>query len=183
MNEKDNFALVPRPPGALEKTAPGAKRILSGMVADTLTLAKQPPPSMTRPLRIVMLDDESMLLEVYEAIFRQWFKDVTLLKFGNAEEGFKELMRKDPDLLLTDDMMPGMNCLELLDRLAATKATYPMIALCGYFEEHRIQEYANRGLNVTFLKKPFTPRQLLQIISQLLGLSDHAGPQVPTDKP
>jgi TPR repeat protein/ActR/RegA family two-component response regulator len=38
MNEKDNFALVPRPPGALEKAEPGAKRILSGMVADTLAL-------------------------------------------------------------------------------------------------------------------------------------------------
>jgi TPR repeat protein len=38
MNEKDNFALVLRPPGALEKAAPGAKRILAGMVADTLAL-------------------------------------------------------------------------------------------------------------------------------------------------
>ena len=33
MNEKDNFALVPRPPGALDKAEQGAKRILSGMVA------------------------------------------------------------------------------------------------------------------------------------------------------
>jgi hypothetical protein len=39
MNEKDKFALVPRPPTALEKTEPGAKRILTGMVADTLVLA------------------------------------------------------------------------------------------------------------------------------------------------
>jgi tetratricopeptide (TPR) repeat protein len=39
MNEKDNFALVPRPPGAIEKAEPGAKRILSGMVTDTLDLA------------------------------------------------------------------------------------------------------------------------------------------------
>jgi len=39
MNESDNSALVPRPPGALEKAEPGAKRILSGLVADTLALA------------------------------------------------------------------------------------------------------------------------------------------------
>ncbi len=39
--ENENaFALVPRPPGALEKAEPGAKRILSGMVADTLALAR-----------------------------------------------------------------------------------------------------------------------------------------------
>lgn len=38
MNNNDNFALVPRPPAALEKAEPGAKRILAGMVADTLAL-------------------------------------------------------------------------------------------------------------------------------------------------
>ena len=37
MNEK--FALVKKPLDSLEKTAPGAQRVLSDMVADTLDLA------------------------------------------------------------------------------------------------------------------------------------------------
>ena len=41
MNEKNDFALVPRPPGALEKAEPGAKRVLAGMVDDTLALANK----------------------------------------------------------------------------------------------------------------------------------------------
>jgi TPR repeat protein len=41
MAEGDNFALVRKPPSALEKAQPGAKRILSGMVGDTLGLAKK----------------------------------------------------------------------------------------------------------------------------------------------
>lgn len=40
MNERNDFALVPRPPGALEKAEPRAKRILSGIVTDTLALAR-----------------------------------------------------------------------------------------------------------------------------------------------
>jgi len=40
MNEKNNFALVRKPSSAVEKAAPGAKRILAGIVADTLPLAK-----------------------------------------------------------------------------------------------------------------------------------------------
>jgi hypothetical protein len=40
MNEKNDFELVRRPSSAVEKTAPGAKRILSGMVADALALRK-----------------------------------------------------------------------------------------------------------------------------------------------
>lgn len=41
MNESKDSALVPRPPGAVEKNEPRAKRIISGMVADTLALAKK----------------------------------------------------------------------------------------------------------------------------------------------
>ena len=40
MDEKSNFALVRKPSSALEKAAPGAKRILSSMVVETLPLAK-----------------------------------------------------------------------------------------------------------------------------------------------
>ncbi len=39
-DKPDKFALVTRPPGALEKAEPGAKRILSGIVADVLALQK-----------------------------------------------------------------------------------------------------------------------------------------------
>jgi TPR repeat protein len=38
MNGRNNFALVRKPSGAVEKVAPGAKHILSGMVADTIAL-------------------------------------------------------------------------------------------------------------------------------------------------
>jgi len=41
MNGENNFAMVPRSPGALEKADPGTKRLLSGMVADTLALASK----------------------------------------------------------------------------------------------------------------------------------------------
>jgi len=53
MSEKSDFALVPRSPGALEKAQPGRKRILSGMVADTLALARK--ESFTKPPFAVLL--------------------------------------------------------------------------------------------------------------------------------
>lgn len=53
MNEKNDFALVPRPSGALEKVQPGAKRVLSSMVADTLALVpKEKDVSLSRKFRI-----------------------------------------------------------------------------------------------------------------------------------
>jgi hypothetical protein len=48
MNEKNGKALVPRPPSGVEKAVPGVKRILSGMVSDTLALAEQRAPAPTK---------------------------------------------------------------------------------------------------------------------------------------
>lgn len=41
MNDRNDFALVRKPSSAVEKAAPRAKRVLSGMVAETLALAKK----------------------------------------------------------------------------------------------------------------------------------------------
>ena len=41
MDDKNNFALVPRPSSAIEKAQPSAKRILANMVKETLALARQ----------------------------------------------------------------------------------------------------------------------------------------------
>lgn len=49
-HDKD-FALVPRPPSALEKAVPGAQRLLSGMVADTLALVSKDPHRLAKARR------------------------------------------------------------------------------------------------------------------------------------
>jgi TPR repeat protein len=41
MDEKNDFALVPRPPTALERAGPGAKRIVFSMVAEVLVIARR----------------------------------------------------------------------------------------------------------------------------------------------
>lgn len=52
MNQPENFAIVPRPLGSLRKVAPGEKRIPSGMIVDTLTLALHEPTAVARFERI-----------------------------------------------------------------------------------------------------------------------------------
>jgi len=55
MNDKDNFALVRKPSNEVEKSAPHAKRILSGIVADTLALAKKEKKRQEREAYAAML--------------------------------------------------------------------------------------------------------------------------------
>jgi mannitol/fructose-specific phosphotransferase system IIA component (Ntr-type) len=48
--DKNNFALVSKPLSAVEKAAPGTKRVLAGMVNDTLALRKETPNRLVRVL-------------------------------------------------------------------------------------------------------------------------------------
>jgi len=49
-NGNDNFALVQRPPNAIEKSEPGAKRVIAMMISDTLAIApKHLTPAFVPP--------------------------------------------------------------------------------------------------------------------------------------
>ncbi len=45
-NEKNDLALIPKGPSALEKAEPGRKRILTNMVADTLAIVRKGPTNI-----------------------------------------------------------------------------------------------------------------------------------------
>ncbi|MEI2722731.1 MAG: response regulator [Verrucomicrobiota bacterium] len=99
MSRKDDFALVGKPAGAVEKSEPASRPVLSRMVADTLALVKQ--ERQIRP-RIVVVDDEPVILEIIENLIRSWFEDAAVLLFQDGQAAWGELLRTDPDLLITD---------------------------------------------------------------------------------
>jgi DNA-binding NtrC family response regulator len=172
MSEKNDFALVPRPPAALEKAEPGARRILSGMVADTLALAKQGPPRGSRPLRIVSMDDEDWHLEVIEMIISGFFKGVTVQSFLDAEEAWQELSRTAPDLLITDDLMGKLTGEEIVRRLGDRKVAYPIIVINGYGPERDqwVLDCVKRGVDVTLLRAPYDVERLVRALESALRI-------------
>ena len=172
MSKNNGFALMPRPPGALEKAEPGAKRILSSMVTDTLALAKKGPPRSQRPLRIVSVDDEEVRLELVEMTISGCFKGVTVQSFQDAEEAWQELSRTDPDLLITDDIMGNLNGDEIVGRLADRKVTYPIIVINGYGPERDqwVLNCVKRGVDVTLLRAPYSCESLVRALESALRI-------------
>jgi mannitol/fructose-specific phosphotransferase system IIA component (Ntr-type)/CheY-like chemotaxis protein len=172
MNEHDKLALVPKTPAAIGKTKPGTKRILSDMVADTLALVNKEPLRKAHPLRIVIVNDEEGPLRSFEIIIRHRFKHVTILCFGNGAEALQELMQTDPDLLITDDIMPGMGGQELCQRLFDRQITYPIILHSSWGEsaEQWVREFANRGNRISFLAVPFGVEDLSKAVEAALKI-------------
>jgi CheY-like chemotaxis protein len=119
--------------------------------------------------RVVVVDDEPWLAEMIELLIQEAFSEVTILTFQNRDTAWQELLRADPDLLITDmnnHNVPGrpeymgMSGWELLPRLAERAVKYPILVASGSFGmagwEGRARAAAGRSLNITFMSKPFT---------------------------
>jgi len=71
-----------------------------------------------------MVDDERNCSGLLEARIRNWIKDVKLLIFADGEEAWQELLRTDPDLLITDmERSTTMDGWQMLQLLADRKVT------------------------------------------------------------
>jgi CheY-like chemotaxis protein len=141
----------------------------------------------TQP-RIIIVDDEDIMLDMMEALVRDWCHEVAVLRFQNRDEAWQELLRCDPDLLITDmrsDNVPGrsgdygMSGFELLKLLAERLVKYPVLVASGSFSisgcEGLAKKCAGPHLNVSFLTKPFTKELFLQALRQCLGPSGETG--------
>ena len=171
MNEKNDYALVPRPPSAVVKSAPGVKRILSGMVSDTLLLVKKAPL-----LKVVVVDDEEWRLEAVEMYIRFYFDGITVLTFQASNDGWQELLPKDPDLLITDDIMGKFNGEDIVRRLADERVSYPIIVISGWDgpeTEQWVSKYSGGALNVTLVQilAPSFPENLVRALESGLKIS------------
>ena len=143
-----------------------------------------PAPAKTER-RIVIVDDDEVILDMTAMLVRDWCREVTVLKFQNRDEGWQELLRRDPDLLITDmrsDNVPGrsgdygMSGLELLKLLAGRLVKYPVLVASGSFSisgcEGLAKQCAGPHLNVSFLTKPFTRELFHQALRKCLGPGD-----------
>lgn len=70
-------------------------------------------------------------------------------------------------LLLTDVFMPGMNGLEVADRVVALRPEIRTVYVSGYTEE-AVTHHARLDPGAEFLRKPFLPRTLVRTVREEL---------------
>jgi len=121
--------------------------------------------------RIILLEDEPLLIKLFEFCIAEWFKETELLKFRNGDDAWQELSRKEPDLLIMDGTHPGLGGLNIMNRLTEKKAECPILLTSDFFEEY-LESYTKHGLKTFFLPKPFGVKQFWNALNQLVGPSD-----------
>ena len=93
--------------------------------------------------------------------------------FASAQDFLDRPLLLLPSCLILDVAMPGLNGLELQDRISAERPHVPIIFLTGYGDVPMTVKAMKAGA-VEFLTKPFTDDVLLEAIAKALERSDAA---------
>jgi CheY-like chemotaxis protein len=94
----------------------------------------------------------------------------TVEEAGDANVAEKRIGREGwPDLLITDVVLPGMSGVELARQLRTRRPELPVVLASGYPDEEAGDIMALSGSGFHFLRKPFTPDELLKVIGRAAG--------------
>jgi CheY-like chemotaxis protein len=118
--------------------------------------AQQPEPTPRRT-KVLLVDDDSGVLETLEDIFSVWGCAVDLASSG---ETAIDLVRAEPrDLVLMDVKMPGMNGVEALRSMRSMAPGMPILLMTAYAPPGLVDETA-----VEVLRKPLDLDLVLTLV-------------------
>jgi CheY-like chemotaxis protein len=115
--------------------------------------------------RILVVEDDPHILRVVSLWLSRQGHDV--LEARNGLAALELVAQHQPEILITDINMPGMDGLELLEQLKQQKCLPPGIVVLTNRWDHREigQNLADWGARM--VPKPFSPTKLAELIEQL----------------
>lgn len=122
---------------------------------------------MPDQINILVIDDEQIMREGCSRILSKDGWDVLCAE--NGKQGLDEIQRLlgQIDVVLLDLMMPGINGMEVLDRLQGIDPNLLVIVITGYATVESAVEAMKKGA-YDFISKPFTPDQLRIVVRRAL---------------
>src|SRR5207247_4898472 len=120
-----------------------------------------------RLVGILYVDDGPALRNLRKSTFE--VADVGVIEADGAESARRRIRAARPDVIVLDVNMPGTTGLELCTELKAAPATrdIPIVLLTG--SDGGTSADAKRAGAEAFVRKPFSPLELLSIAERLAG--------------
>ena len=119
--------------------------------------------------KLMIVDDEKAMCEILAEVI-SW-EELGVKVVGtckNGLEAYEKARELHPDIVLTDIRMPGMNGIELIEKLTEEGEKTRFILLSAYGEF----EYARQAMKYNvrhYLLKPCSEEQILQAVREICG--------------
>jgi CheY-like chemotaxis protein len=127
----------------------------------------------TKP-QVLVIDDDAVVGRSFDRVLSEKGYDVSTALSG--EEAMKDIESTDYDVVFTDIKMPGMDGIEVAERIKAQCPWTPVVVITGYGTEENEARASVLGVN-GFVRKPLTPAMIESITLKALQ-KPHAEPLV-----
>jgi two-component system, response regulator, stage 0 sporulation protein F len=115
--------------------------------------------------KVLVVDDQYGIRLLLKEVFSK--EDIQLFQAANGKQALEIIRVEQPDLILLDMKMPGMDGLELLRRLKQFDTKAKVIMMTAYGELDMVSEALSLGA-ITHFTKPFDIEELrIAVMKQL----------------
>jgi DNA-binding response OmpR family regulator len=115
--------------------------------------------------KILIIEDEVNMIEGLR--FNLEARDYIVIASLDGETGIKRAIEEEPDLILLDLMLPGINGYEVCKKLKKSKPEIPIVMLTAKSQESDIITGLDLGAD-DYITKPFSILELLARINAML---------------
>jgi putative two-component system response regulator len=113
--------------------------------------------------RIFVVDDDRFVLESVTALLREY--NFTVHPFASGLDAVREFVCEPVDLVLTDINMPGLDGIELLEKIRFLDNATPVLLMTAYADFDVAVKAIPKGA-FDFIIKPYSPAALLHAVEK-----------------
>ena len=123
----------------------------------------------TRPSpKVLIIDDDPFIADMYVIKFKDEHFDVATAP--NGKEGLKKIKEFDPDIILIDVVMPGMDGFHVLEELKKQGGKpQRIIMLTNLGQKEDVERGIGLGATDYMVKAHFTPSEVVERVRGLLS--------------
>jgi two-component system alkaline phosphatase synthesis response regulator PhoP len=117
--------------------------------------------------KVLIVDDEVHIVHVVAIKLRN--NGYEVMSAGNGADAYELVCKDKPDVIVTDFQMPVMTGLEFVEKLRGSKDTRDIPVIMLTARGFAIEDDQKQDLSISeFLSKPFSPKELLRSIEDVL---------------
>lgn len=107
--------------------------------------------------KVLVVDDDPVVGKSFDRVLSG--KGYAVITARNGQEALNKLEAEDYDVVFTDIKMPGMNGLEVAERVKAKRPWLPVVIVTGYGTPANEARAEAAGVS-DFLRKPLSPEMI-----------------------
>ena len=117
-----------------------------------------------KELSVLLVEDEAKIRDLLASVMEKVFKKVITAQ--NGEEGLKKFKKFNPNIVITDILMPIRDGLEMSKDIRAISPETPIVVLSAFNDKDKLMQAIEIGIN-KYLLKPIDMDELIYAIETL----------------